>query len=146
MTATEPTIHTSDADYGDVQISLDHLRVSDSNEMVRLAITDKRSGQVLAQVDLTAKQFTQMVGSTVITVSGAILPVHPERIGRREQNTSMDITYRSAGNNLDAAAEAARDAYLAAGWEHVRITRTNYGRRVTANRWIDDDDDEAVKS
>lgn len=131
-------INTSDAQHGDILISLTHPRGGDATgRRITLRVQDERSGETLVDVELNADQFADVIASTVTRVSGARLAVHPERIGRQMQNTSVDI--RTLGNEADALAEVARDRFLAEGWEQVQVDRTNFGRRVRAYRWIDDE-------
>lgn len=132
---TAEHIHTSDAEPGDVLISLTHPR-GDGVSQVRLSISDQRSGQTLIEVDLTAEEFASIMSSTGTRVSGARLPRHPERLGRRAENTMTTVPN---GDDVDGRAEKVKADYLAAGWESVRIDRTNFGRRVVAYRWIDDE-------
>lgn len=129
-------IYTSDAEPGEVLITLTHPHGAGTRRAT-LHIVDSRSGERLVEVDLTPEQFMAVMSSSATRVTGAQLPVHPERIGKRSQNVSTNI--RSHGEDIDAEAEKVRAAYLTDGWETVRIDRTNFGRRVVAYRWIDDD-------
>ncbi|MCW6003821.1 hypothetical protein K1W54_04390 [Micromonospora sp. CPCC 205371] len=122
-------IHTSDATPGDVLISLTHGRSSHDENFVRLEVTEQISGVVLVRVNLDAKQFTDIMGSVGTVVSADYLPAHPERIGRRRENTSVSL-----GTGVDP--EPVRAAFEADGWEMVRVDRTNFGHRVIAYRWI----------
>lgn len=134
QTDNDSQIHTSNANPGDISIQVSYPTGMDGDRVVRLEITDRMSGQALVRAALTSAQFTEILSATGTVVSGAVLPVHPERIGKRMQNVSTNIKHGD-----DREAEAVRDAYLADGWETARIDRTNFGRRVVAYRWISDD-------
>lgn len=129
-------IYTSDAERGEVLITLTHPR-GGGDRRVTLRVEDSMSGQMLVEVDLTPDQFADIISASATRVTGATLTAHPHRIGRRSQNTSTDI--RHYGDALDAEAKRISNAYLADGWEATRIDRTNFGRRVVAYRWIDDE-------
>jgi hypothetical protein len=134
MAQNEDHINTSDAEIGDVLVTITYPQGGNRGAYATLRIEDRLSGQALVQVDLDPEQFMRAIGSGTVYVSGAQLPAHPERIGRRMQNTSTGI--HSHADGADAEAEQVRDAYLADGWEKVSIDRTNFGRRVRAYRWI----------
>lgn len=127
-------INTSDAAPGDVLISLTHPRSFDGGRRVDLEIRDQMSGQTVIRVSMLPEEFAEVMSSTGTCVGGAAFTPHPERLGRRSQNTSTVVRYDS-----DRTPEQVRDDYLAAGWEQVRVDRTNYGHRVVAYRWIDDE-------
>lgn len=131
---TGTDIYTSDAKPGDVLIQLTHPRSNTGSNRADLTIRDQMSGQTLIHVSLSAEQFLDLMSSTGTLVSGAHLPVHAERIGKRSQNVSTTLSHGS-----ELTAEQVRDDYLAEGWESVRIDRTNFGKRVVAYRWINDD-------
>lgn len=128
-------IHTSDASPGEVLITLTYPQGGGARHAT-LRIEDGMSGETLIDVDLTPEQFLAMMSTTATRVYGARLSDHPERFGKRMENTSTRISHRA---DLDAEAERVRDAYLADGWEQTRIDRTNFGRRVVAYRWIADE-------
>lgn len=124
-------INRSDAKRGDVLITITYPQ---SGGGATLRIEDQMSGTHLIRVDLTPKQYMDMLRSTGVAVSGARLPARPELIGRRMENTHTDI--RHSHVDIDAAAERERDQYLADGWAQVSIDKTNFGRRVRAYRWV----------
>jgi len=130
-------INTSDAQHGDVLVSITYPQGGSGGARATLRVEDRMSSETLVQVELSAEQFMRIVASGSTYVVGARLPDHPERIGRRMQNTSTDI--RSHADGADAEAERVRDQYLAEGWEGTHIDRTNFGRRVRAYRWIADE-------
>lgn len=134
QTDTESQINTSDADPSDIFIQISYPSTMNGERIVRLEITDRMSRQPLVRVSLTPAQFTDVLSSIGTVVSGADLPPHPERIGKRMQNASTSIKHGD-----DRNPETVRDAYLAAGWETARIDRTRFGKRVVAYRWISDD-------
>lgn len=133
----EPSrINTSDAAKGEVLVHLTHLRSHDGNH-VSLVIRDQRSGETVIDINLTPAEFTDILSSTATRISGAFITPNPQHLGKRMQNTSVDI--RTFGGDLETRTETARADYLATGWERVRVDRTNFGRRVVAYRWIDDE-------
>lgn len=54
--------------------------------------------------------------------------------GRRIQQAHVNILFTSP--TRAAETEAARDRFLAEGWEGVHVARTVFGRRVSAHRQI----------
>lgn len=132
-------IHTSPDEVGDVLITITYPQ-GGGEARATLRVEDQMSSEVLVQVDLDPAQFMRAIGSGAVPVKGARLPAHPERIGRRMQNTSTNVSLSgAAGQDLDAEAEKIRQEYLADGWEKVTVDRTNYGRRVRAYRWVADE-------
>lgn len=144
---TVPHINTSDGKRGDVSVRLGFPTGTAGKRRATLEVTCRASNTTILEVDLSPEALMELMGGGDPVLSGARLPVHPERIGRRSQNTSTDITHAAlsndravrSGNQFDELAKARATQYLAEGWEEVRIDRTNYGRRVVAYRWIDDD-------
>lgn len=126
-------INTSDAKPGEVLIQISHPHSNVDGRYAQLSIRDSTSGQRLIDVRLTAEQFLDLMSATSVRVQGAQLPTHPERIGKRSQNVTTSL-----GREAKQTPEQVRDAYLADGWESVRIDKTNFGHRVVAYRWIED--------
>jgi hypothetical protein len=145
--SAEPRIHTAEGEYGDVQVRLSfptRMGVgADKRPFVSLEITDGPSRMLLFQVDIPAEDFTGMLGGSTAHLSGATLPKHPERIGRRSQTTATEIRRADLPEGswtedaFDTAAEQVRQQYLTDGWEAVSVHRNNFGRTVVATRWID---------
>lgn len=131
-------IHTNDSLPGEVTISLSYPRGGGVPDQARLHVEESISGQCLIGVTLTADQFLSLLSGTVLRVTGATITATPERIGKRMQNISVPIRHGDAAD-IDADAERAKAMYLADGWHAVRIDRTNFGRRVVAYRWVDND-------
>jgi hypothetical protein len=143
---TAPSIYTAEGDPGTVEVRLAFLQRTgvgtDRGPVVSLAVSDPLSGQTVVEVELTAAQFTGLLGGGQTVVKAECLLHHPERLGRRMQCTSTEIDYadlpvgakRAA---FDARAAEVRNTYRADDWETVEIEHTNYGRRVVAYRWVD---------
>lgn len=138
MTRQTPEIRRSDANPGDVLISLTHGRSNVAENYVRLEVTDQMSGVVLVRATLDAHQFADIMGSVGTVVSGAAIPTSPERIGRRRENTSVSV-----GRGVDP--EPVRAELEAEGWESIRVDPTNFGHRVVAYRWIADEPADAAR-
>jgi hypothetical protein len=131
-------IHTTDAKPGEVLASLTHTRGNDGSHTVRLSVQDMVSGQRLVSLELTPEIFAELMSGTSVRVPGAALPSHPHRLGKRMQNTAMSI-----GHKDGTSPEEVKAAFEAEGWEQVRIDRTNFGHRVVAYRWVEDQVEQA---
>ncbi|RKR92716.1 hypothetical protein BDK92_7194 [Micromonospora pisi] len=130
----DPKIYTSDAEPGDVLIQLSYPTSNlDDAGIAELGVTDRMSGQALVRVRMNAEQFLGVMSNTGTVVGGAVVPVHPERIGKRSQHTSTAIA-----RNSDLDPEQVKADYLANGWDTVRISKTNSGQQVSATRWVTD--------
>lgn len=118
-------------------INMGSLR--DQPNIARLTITDGTSRQVIAELDIPADQFMDLMRGGDVNVVASFYTRHPERIGKRSQNISTTINERllPPGVSVDSAAETIEHEYLAEGWEQVTIQRTNTGRTVVARRWVD---------
>jgi hypothetical protein len=145
LTAKTNNIYTSPYRPGDVSIRISYPMDSQEPERVaRLSVIDKASGVQLIDVDLPATELLLLMSGSEATGTGAKLPRRPELIGKVAQNCSTDVTYSNVGDeDMDKAAERIVAEYAEQGWM-ASITRTNYGRRVTARRWLDPADAPAV--
>jgi hypothetical protein len=136
-----PEIRTSGGKPGDVEVRLSFPTVigvvgADRHPTARLVVTDEASRMTIVEVEIPAAELMQMIAGGGARVSGAYVTSHGARLGKSQQNTSTDLI-TEYGVDVDAAAAEQEASYLAAGWEVVRIDRTNFGRRVVAYRWVD---------
>ena len=133
-------INRSDAQHGDVLITVTYPQGGGEVRHATLRVEDQMSGITLVQVDLTPEQYMRILASGAVPVSGARLPARPELIGRRMENTATSIRNGAVDTDIDVEAQRVRDQYLADGWEQVSIDKTNFGRRVRAYRWVTDEE------
>lgn len=133
-------IYTSEGNPGDVLIHLTYPSSSTGEATARLSIEDQMSSQVVVRVELNADQLLSLMRSAGTYVSGAQFAARLDLVGKRRQNTSVSVMGQGDGDIDERAAKVASG--LAAEWQHVRIDRTNFGRRVVAYRWIEDGTDE----
>ncbi|MFY1595528.1 hypothetical protein [Micromonospora sp. WMMD737] len=119
---------------GDVSVQLSYPHNSHTGRRGQLTVTDRMSGLVLVDVELTAEQVMDLMAHTPVRVSGATLPVRPDRIGKR-----MHVDSTAIGHNDPRDPEQVRADYLAAGWDAASVRRTNAGQQVVAYRWAADD-------
>jgi hypothetical protein len=139
-------INTSDADTGDIMIQLSFPTQSDpggideDRNIGHFTITDRMSGQVLIDVDLSAAEFLSMMSGTGTPVSRARLPARPVRIGMRAEVFWARIPLTYGADKIERAAQitAVVAQYESEGWI-ATARRTNSGDVVVARRWIDDD-------
>lgn len=133
--------YRSDAEPGTVRITLSHGRSYGEHEgdrhTVRLAIEDAVSGVTLVRLRLDPDQFTALMGSSSITVEGATLPAHPERIGRRHEMDSRLLPRTATEDELAAAV----NEYYDDGWPAVDTRKGRDNWTVTARRWLPVEDE-----
>lgn len=105
----------------------------------RLEVTDRASGQTIVSIVMNADQFLSFMSSSSANVDDARLAPNPQHLGRRSQHTGVNISRTGMGDDLDARAETVAAWYRDHSWI-PSISRTNYGLRVHATRWLDDED------
>ncbi len=123
-------------------------KLQDDERYVQITIEDGTSGEILAQIQLSAEQFTQLLTNTSIRVDGFHTP-HLDRIGKKMQVESfrvpkaMEATLPKSdrsGADYDAPARKflqdwVNDLPDAQDWDQASPSHHNYGWSITRRRW-----------
>ncbi len=127
-----------------LQVSMSVLSSMDSRKdpSVQLRIEDYTSGELLAQVDLTAGQWLALTNGTVRTLTGFVSP-HLDRVGKQQRVRSFDVPREVTPYGLTREEQEAAARQWTSRWttpgddEVVEVRRTNRGWSVTLRSWVD---------
>lgn len=107
-------------------------KTDENGRYVQMVIEDGTSGVILAKLDLSAVEWTQIMACQITRVSeGAQTGDRLDRVGLTMENETRTLGYGMS--DADVAAVAA-DA-LANGWDEATPGSSNRGRTVQCRRW-----------
>lgn len=136
-------VYTREGEPGTIDVSLTfptRLGVgADKTPFVSLSFSDQVSGVLIAELEISGADFTGLLSGSHVVVKADHMTRHPERIGKRAQNTSTKIPDASVpkGVKIEDMAHAVEQTYLRDGWDEAYTQKHNDGVAVIARRWVD---------
>jgi len=88
---SERDAYTNPSQRGDVSVRIGYPTGSGGKQHAVLTVVDEPSRQTLVEVELTPEMLIEVMGNGTAHATGAVLPVRPDRIGMRAQNTSITV-------------------------------------------------------
>ncbi len=110
---------------------------ADDNTTVELRIEDRKSGEALAVIQMTADQWLNAMTGLSLNVEGFVTPFL-DRVGKEMKHRSLDIPRDMITSyNQDEAAAQAREyasVYVSDG-EQLEVRNTNHGWVAIFRSW-----------